>query len=122
MKIVKSEKRQASWLAGGALVLGLAVGISYALDRPQSAAGHRRIAAALDQNAREQDALINKHEEMKKEYRDSNYINDKMTPPANLGAEENRHNEIIESAERRRNEYRDSARWHELRALDLQGR
>jgi hypothetical protein len=83
---------------------------------------HLQIAASYEQKATEQNAEVELHQKMKKDYEARHYMLRKVGPPNDV-LEMNKHcNALIQAAEALRSEYLEFAKWHRMRAAELQGR
>lgn len=83
---------------------------------------HEKQAAIYEQQAKAQEDVMAEHEQMMKDYKKRYYVNDKVTPPRILKPMETHCNAIITDAKKLRNEYREFAKWHRMRAAELHGK
>ena len=83
---------------------------------------HQGLVASYEKKAAEQDAVIAEHEQMKKDYAARFSVPQKGGKLPQIQAMEKHCNAIIEDATKLRDEYRDFAKWHKMRAAELQGR
>ncbi len=92
----------------------------YAADQSQVIADHLKMAKYYDGKAAEQDALITEHQQMKTDYKKDYYINEKITPSARLKKMEDHCDAIIKDAQKLKTEFLEFAKWHKMRAAELQ--
>ncbi len=59
---------------------------------------------------------------MKSDYKQRYFINEKVTPISRLQKMEQRRNAIIQDAQKLKTDYLESAKWHTMRAAELQGK
>ncbi|MBI4115720.1 MAG: hypothetical protein HY447_03995 [Candidatus Omnitrophica bacterium] len=109
------------------LSLGVLLGVvspisAFAVEPAQAAADHLAMAASYEQQATSQDALIAEHTTMKKEYKDRFFVNEKVTPISKVRKMERHCDAIIKDAQKVKNDLLDFAKWHRMRAAELQGR
>lgn len=83
---------------------------------------HQDKAVFYEQKAAEQDAVIAEHEQMKKDYADRFSVPEKGGKLPQIEEMEKHCNAIIEDATKLRDEYLEFAKWHQMRAAELQGR
>jgi hypothetical protein len=79
------------------------------------------MAASYEEKAAAQDALIAEHTKMKEEYKDRFYVNEKVTPMATMSEMEEHCDAIIDEAQRLKDQFLEFAKWHQMRAAELQG-
>ncbi len=113
----------------GAMVLGLVLlsGFAvtpqlYAAEPSQVAADHLTMVKYYEGKAAEQDAIITEHQQMKSDYKQRYFINEKVTPISRLQKMEQHCNAIIQDAQKLKADYLESAKWHSMRAAELQGK
>jgi hypothetical protein len=94
----------------------------YAAEPSQVAADHLSKVKYYEDKAAEQGAIIVEHQQMKVEYKKSYYINEKLTPSARLKEMENHCDAIIQEAQKLKTEFLEFAKWHKMRAAELQGK
>ena len=105
-----------------AVVLGLVSSAPvYAAEASQVASDHLARAASYEQKAQAQDALIAEHTKMKQDYRARFFINEKVSPTSQIKKMENHCDAIIQEATALRNGLLEFAKWHRMRAAELQG-
>jgi hypothetical protein len=111
------------------MILGLAIlfsvvvsPIAYAAEPPQVSTDHLAMAKSYEDKAAAQDALIAEHEQMKKDYKSRFFINEKLTPMAKLKKMNDHCDAIIKDAQKLKADFNDFAKWHRLRAAELQGK
>ena len=103
-------------------VFGLTLSVPiYAADAPQAASDHLALAASYEQKAALQDALITEHTQMKKDYKGQFFVNEKLTPMSKIQAMDDHCNAIIQDAQKVKDELLEFAKWHRMRAAELQG-
>ena len=109
-------------IIGLALMLGVSARrAAYALDAPEVTQEHLALAASYEQKAADQDALIAEHTQMKQEYKDRFFVNEKVTPVAKIQKMNDHCDAIIQEASKLRDEFLGFAKWHRMRAAELQG-
>jgi hypothetical protein len=87
----------------------------------QVAADHEAMAQSYEKKAAEQDTLIAEHTDMKADFKKKFYINEKVTP--GVDKQMGKHcNAIIKKAQELKKELLEFAKWHQMRAAELQGR
>lgn len=109
---------------GVILTVTLLVGaplVALAAEPSQVAADHLALAASYEQKATEQDALIAEHTQMKADYKDRFFINEKVTPLDKVREMETHCDAIIKNAQTEKAKLLDFANWHRMRAAELQG-
>ncbi len=84
-------------------------------------ADHQAMAASYDNKAKAQDELIAEHTQMKQDYKKRFYINEKVTPASGLAKMDEHCDAIIGDAKKLQAEFLDFAKWHRMRAAELQG-
>jgi monoamine oxidase len=110
-------------------LIGLGVGMIgllsqypvYAVEVSQAIADHEGLAASYEEKAAAQDALIAEHTQMKKEYKDRFFVNEKVSSPDKIRAMENHCDAIIEAAKEEKGQLLEFAKWHRMSAAELQG-
>lgn len=108
-------------LLSGALMLAIVSVKAYAVEVDQAVAEHLAKAASYEEKDKTQEAVIADHQKQKESYRRRYYINDKVTPPWLFARVEKEHDAIIKEAMRLRDEYLYFAKWHRMRAAELNG-
>ena len=93
----------------------------YGLEATQAAQDHLALAVSYDDKVTLQDNLIAEHIKMKKDYNEKFFVNEKVTPMKTLQEMEKHCNKIIESADKEKMQLLEFAKWHRLRAAELQG-
>ncbi len=109
------------------LILVIALGLAsltpvYAGEAPQVATDHLAQAAVYEQRAQAQDALIAEHTQMKQDYRKRFFVNEKVSPMRKIKEMENHCDAIIKDASSLKVEFLELAKWHRMRAAELEGR
>lgn len=94
----------------------------YAVDQSQATAEHLKMAKYYEDKAAEQDALIAEHEQMKANYKQDFFINEKVSPMNKLKKMEQHCDAIIETARKQKNQLLEFAKWHRLRVAEMQGK
>lgn len=92
-----------------------------AADPSDVASDHLVLAASYEEKAKAQDALIAEHTQMKADYKSRFFVNEKVTPMEKIRKMENHCDAIIQSAETEKAELLEFAKWHRMRAAELQG-
>ena len=92
-----------------------------AAEPAQVAADHEGMAAAYEKKAAAQDELIAEHTEMKQDYKNRFFINEKVSPMAQIQKMETHCDAIIAGAQSLKAEFLDFAKWHRMRAAELKG-
>jgi len=104
------------------LFVAVATPVVYAVEPAQVSTDHLAMSKSYEDKAAAQDALISEHEQMKKDYKTRFYINDKLTPMAKLKKMNDHCDAIIKDAQKLKADFNDFAKWHRLRAAELQGK
>lgn len=94
----------------------------YAAEPSQVTADHLKMEKYYEGKAAEQDAIIAEHQQMKSEFKQRYYINEKVTPVSRLKEMEKHCDAIIHDAQKLKSDYLESAKWHKMRAAELQGK
>ncbi|MBA4373649.1 MAG: hypothetical protein C0402_12415 [Thermodesulfovibrio sp.] len=94
----------------------------YAAETSQVSTDHLAMSKSYEDKAAAQDALIAEHEQMKKDYKSRFFINEKLTPMAKLKKMNDHCDAIIKDAQKLKADFNDFAKWHRLRAAELQGK
>ncbi len=94
----------------------------YAVEAVDAATSHLNLAASYEQKAATQDVVIAEHQQMKKDYREKFFVNAKVTPGNQVKEMENHCDALIQDARKLQAEYLEFAKWHRMRAAELQGR
>ena len=117
----KEMKTVNVWFLTMAIMMGAVLAAPlYANEPAQVAADHLAMAASYEQKAAAQDALIAEHQQMKKDEQRF-YINDKVTPKSNYTKMNMHCDKIIQGAQDLKAELLEFAKWHKMRAAELQG-
>jgi len=106
------------------MVVTLAMGAglpAFAGEEALAVADHIAMANAYEQKASEQDALISQHATMKRDYEKRHYMMKKAGVPAKVEEMDKHCDSIIQAATNLRNEFTDFAKWHRMRAAEVQG-
>ncbi len=123
MKILNSAILSLALLFGFALSQNL-----YAAEPSQVAADHLKMAKYYEGKASEQDAIIAEQQQMKSDYEKRFYIDEKgenLTPSRPLREVkemEDHCDAIINDARKLKDDYLEFAKWHRMRAAELQGK
>ncbi len=108
------------YLAIGVMVMGLLAGVpAYAAD--DTVSQHEALAAQYEAKAAEQDALIAEHTPMNKKYEERFWMIKKAGKPKNVVDMDKHCTGIVQNATGLRNELLEFAKWHRMRAAELQG-
>ncbi|HXY54355.1 MAG TPA: hypothetical protein VEM40_06770 [Nitrospirota bacterium] len=106
-----------------ALLIGFAFSQNvYATEPSQVAADHLKMEKYYAGKAVEQDAIIAEHQQMKSEYKQQYFINEKVTPVSRLKEMEKHCDAIIHDTEKLKSDYLETEKWHKMRAAELQGK
>ncbi len=105
------------------MVMGLLTGVpAYAADDVSEAVSqHQSLAAQYETKAVEQDALIAEHSTMNKKYEERFWMIKKAAKPNNVVDMDKHCTSIVQNATGLRNEFLEFAKWHQMRAAELQG-
>ncbi len=109
---------------GFLLVAGLVLlpgKIVFAAETAQAASDHLAMAASYEGKAAAQDALIAEHTKMKADYKNRFFVNEKVTPLDKVRQMEDHCDAIIATAQKEKDELLEYAKWHRMRAAELQG-
>lgn len=110
-------------VTGMMLVLGMLVTpFAFADENSDAIAEHQKLAAEYQAKAAEQDALIAEHSPMKKEYESRFWMIKKAAKPKNVEDMDKHCTTIVQAAQAEKNELLEFAKWHEMRAAELQGK
>lgn len=109
-------------LSAGILLATMGGVAAYAAEKTQVASDHQAMAASYEEKATAQQGLIDEHTQMKKDYRSKYYINEKLTPSRTLDPMNKHCDAIIKDATKLRDELREFAKWHKMRAAELEGK
>jgi len=105
-----------------ALLIGFAASQhSYAAEPSEVAAGHFKMEKYYEGKAAEQDATITEHQQMKSDYKKQNFINEKVTLINRIKQMEQHCDAIINDAQKLKADFIEFAKWHRMRAEELQG-
>ncbi len=91
-------------------------------DVSKVAQDHLAMAASYEEKATAQEALVAEHTQMKRDYKSRFYINEKVTPLRKVQKMEEHCDAIIKQAHTLATELREFAKWHRMRAAELEGR
>ena len=96
---------------------------AFAAEVSEVAADHKALVASYQEKAAAQDALIQEHQQMKKDYDRRFYVNEKVTPKSGIHGKMDKHcDAIINAAQQEKQVLLDFAKWHQMRAAELEGR
>ena len=109
-------------IVGTALAWSLAAPVYAEGDVSQVAKDHLAMAASYEEKAAAQDALVAEHTAMKRDYKRRFYVNEKVTPLLKVQKMEAHCDAIIKQAQVLANELQEFAKWHRMRAAELEGR
>ncbi|MFA7255701.1 MAG: hypothetical protein WC133_06355 [Candidatus Omnitrophota bacterium] len=100
-------------------------GIGYAVESTPDVAKevekHLAMSKSYEEKAMTQDVLIAEHEQMKKDSKNKYTISSKLGVSPKFHQMEKHCNAIIADATKLRNDLLDFAKWHRMRAAELQG-
>lgn len=116
--------KTSKYVALGLMALAMLSQIpAFAAEVSDVIADHQSTATSYEQKAAQQDALIKEHVEMKKTYaqRYTPSNASKIGVPSKVKEMEKHCNAIVKDATKLRNELLDFAKWHRMRAAELQG-
>ena len=97
---------------------------AFAAEVSDVAADHKAMAASYQEKAATQEALITEHQQMKKDY-EKRFIPSnasKVGIPSKVTEMESHCDKIIQLAQKEEQELLDFAKWHQMRAAELEGR
>ena len=77
---------------------------------------------SYEEKAKAQQAIIDEHEQMKQDAKRRWYVNDKLTPPQLLEPMRGHCDAIVKDATKLRDDLRELAKWHRMRAAELEGK
>jgi len=115
---MKSWKIAIVALMMGGMLMPVAV---YGAEAADAVEDHLALAASYEEKAAVQDTLIGEHTRMKADYKDRFFVNEKLTPLNKIREMENHCNAIIAAASAEKGQLLDMAKWHRMRASELQG-
>ena len=97
---------------------------AFAAEVSTVAADHKAMAVSYQEKAAAQDALIAEHQQMKKDYekRFTPSNASKIGVPSKVAEMESHCDKIIQLAQQEKQEMLDFAKWHQMRAAELEGR
>jgi flagellar basal body L-ring protein FlgH len=108
------------YAAVAVMVMSLVAGVpAYAAD--DTVSQHETLAAQYEAKAAEQDALIAEHSPMNEKYEQRFWMIKKAAKPNNVVEMDKHCNTIVQNATGLRNELLEFAKWHRMRAAELQG-
>lgn len=97
---------------------------AFAAEVSEVIADHKSLAASYQEKAAAQDALIQEHQQMKKDYNrrftPSNYS--KIGIPSRVKEMDKHCDKIVKAAKQEKQTLLDFAEWHRMRAAELEGR
>lgn len=117
--------KTSKYVALGLMVLTmLSQAPAFAAEVSGVAADHKNLAASYREKASEQDALIVEHQQMKKDYdrRFTPSNASKIGIPSKVKEMEKHCGKIVKAAQQEKQALLDFAKWHEMRAAELEGR
>jgi len=109
-------------VASTVLACSLAAPVYAAEDVSKVAQDHLAMAASYEKQATAQEALVAEHTQMKRDYKSRFYINEKVTPLRTMQKMDEHCDAIIKPAQALATELREFAKWHRMRAAELEGR
>lgn len=83
---------------------------------------HQGMAARYEEKAAAQDEIIAEHTKMKEDYREKYFINEKVSPMAEIKKVEKHCDGVIQNAGALKAGFLEFAKWHRMRVAELQGR
>lgn len=114
-------KRLGYGILGTFLVMSLLSIPVYGAESAQVAEDHLAMATSYEAKAAAQDDLIAEHTKMKEEYKDRFFVNEKVTPLSTIRGMEDHCDAIIKTAQEAKAGLLEFAKWHRMRAAELQG-
>ncbi len=107
-----------------ALILTLILVMPFAVTAgvTDDTASHEQLARQYEEKALAQDALILEHTQMKLDYAEKLSPSPKGTNQAAIKEMEKHCNSIIQEAQALKAEFLDFAKWHKMRAAEMQGK
>lgn len=115
------EPKVVAWILVIGLITTFAPMMGFAAEVTEAAEDHLALAASYEAKVAVQDALIAEHTKMKADYKDRFFVNEKVTPITKIREMEDHCNAIIEAAQVEKSQLLDFAKWHRMRASELQG-
>ncbi len=113
------------YVALSLMILGMAFQYpAFAAEVTDVIADHKAMAASYQEKAAAQDALITEHQQMNKDY-DRRFTPgnaSKIGIPSKVKEMEKHCGKIVKAAQQEKQALLDFAKWHEMRAAELQGR
>ena len=109
-------------VAGVVLAGGLMAPVYAEEDISKVAKDHLALAASYEEKATGQEALVAEHTDMKRDYKRRFYVNEKVSPLLKVQKMEAHCDGIIRAAQAEATELREFAKWHRMRAAELEGR
>ncbi len=105
------------------MAMGLMAGgvSAYADDVSEAVKQHETLAVQYEAKAAEQDALIAEHSAMDKKYEERFWLIKKAGKPNNVTDMDKHCAVIVQAAQTEKNALLDFAKWHRMRAAELQG-
>lgn len=94
----------------------------HAAEVSEVAKDHETLAASYEQRAAAQDAIIQEHLKMKAADKKRFYVNEKVTPMSRLSKMDVHCGKIIKAAQKEKEALLDFAKWHRMRAAELEGK
>lgn len=94
----------------------------YAVEETQAVSDHVALAASYEEKAAAQDIVIGEHTKMKQDYKARFFVNEKVSPMNKIQGMVEHCDAIIKDAQKLKSEYLEFAKWHRMRAAELQGR
>ena len=109
-----------AWILGFSLIL-ISTTVGYAVEKPDAIDEHLALAASYEEKVAVQDALIAEHTKMKADYKSGFFVNEKVTPMGKILEMKDHCDAIIEAAQMEKAQLLEFAKWHRMRASELQG-
>ena len=85
----------------------------------QTKTDHKDLASSYEQKAKEQDAIVAEHTQMKQDFVRRFFINEKISPMYKIREMEKHCDTIIAEASKLRDEFTEFAKWHKMSAQEL---
>ena len=114
--------KPAQVVAGMVLAWSVAAPVFAEGDVAQVAKDHRALAASYEEKAAAQEALVAEHTAMKRDYKRRVYVNEKVSPMLKVQKMEAHCDALIKQAQAEASALREFAKWHRMRAAELEGR
>jgi cell division protein FtsB len=98
------------------------VGRVDAVQVSEATTDHLALAKKYEAQMNVQNTLITEHQQMKRDYYNRFFVNEKISPRKKLQKMEQHCDAIVTEATKLRDELQEFAKWHRMRAAELEGR